>query len=188
MTTLLEQAVGEGWTVGAPQQLKNVQMCPIQYKGRQALIQLLPRGNMSIKVPFAPSVYRGTGQETRLNITFDTPASVIAQMQQVEDGIVAKAREILPNLDALWCSCIKPTPYGPQLRCKVNTEGPHKIQMISETGEALTVEDLNRRPVLPILAIRGIYVQRNQVGLMVDVVACIVGEKPKYEVPPIDFL
>jgi hypothetical protein len=30
--------------------------------------------------------------------------------------------------------------------------------------------------------------QRNQVGLMVDVVACIVGEKPKYEVPPIDFL
>ena len=56
--------------------------------------------------------------------------------------------------DALWCSCIKPTPYGPQLRCKVNTEGPHKIQLIS--GEALTVEDLQRRQVLPIFAIRGI--------------------------------
>ena len=169
--------MGEGWTVGAPQQLKNVQMCPIQYKVRQALIQLLPRGDMSIKVPFAPSVYRGAGQETRLNVTFDTPASVIAQMQQVEDTIVAKAREILPNLDALWCSCIKPTPYGPQLRCKVNTEGPHKIQLISE--EALSVEDLQRRQVLPIVSIRGIYVQRNQAGLMVDVVACIVGEKPK---------
>ena len=186
MTTLLEQAVGEGWTVGAPQQLKNVHMCPIQHKGRQALIQLLPRGDMSIIVPFAPSVYRGTGQETRLNVTFDTPASVIAQTQQVEDAIVAKAREILPNLDALWCSCIKPTPYGPQLQCKVNTEGPHKIQLIS--GEALTVEDLQRRQVLPILAIRGIYVQRNSAGLMLDAVACIVGEKPKYEVPPIDFV
>ena len=162
-------------------------MCPIQYKGRQALIQLLPRGNMSIKLPFTPSVCRGTGQETRLNVTFDMPASVIAQMQQVEGAIVAKAREILPNLDALWCSCIKPTPYGPQLRCKVNTEGPHKIQLMSE-GEALAVEDLQRRQVLPTLAIRGIYVQRNSAGLMVDVVACIVGEKPKYEVPPIDFV
>ena len=48
--------------------------------------------------------------------------------------------------------------------------------------------DLQRRPVLPILSIRGIYVQRNQAGLMIDAVACIVGEKPKYEVPPIDFV
>ena len=78
-------------------------------------------------------------------------------MQQVEGGIVGKAREILPNLDALWSSCIKPTPYGPQLRCKVNTEGPHKIQLISETGEALSVEDLQRRQVLPVVSIRGIY-------------------------------
>jgi hypothetical protein len=36
----------------------------------------------------------------------------------------------------------------------------------------------SRRHVLPILSIRGVYIQRNQVGLMIDAAACIVGDKP----------
>ena len=62
MTTLIQQAAAdaEGWTVGQVQQLKNAQMCPVHYKNHQALLQLLPRGDMSIMVPFAPSVFRGT--------------------------------------------------------------------------------------------------------------------------------
>ena len=85
MTTLLEQAAADvdGWTVGQVQQLTNVQMCPAQYKNQTALLQLLPRGDMSIRVPFAPSVYRGTGEEVRLGIVFETPASVIEHVQKI---------------------------------------------------------------------------------------------------------
>ena len=83
MTTLIEQAAAdvEGWTIGQIQQLKNVQMCPAQYKNQTALVQLLPRGDMSIRVPYVPSVFRGTGEEVRLGTVFETPASVSEQVR-----------------------------------------------------------------------------------------------------------
>ena len=181
MTTLIQQAAAdaEGWTVGQVQQLKNVQMCPVHYKNHQALLQLLPRGDMSIMVPFAPSVFRGTGDETRLNICFETPASVTECMQRIEAIIIEKCRDLIPKLEALWTSCVKPTLHGPQLRCKLNTTGPHKIQMVNDAGMVdIPIADLQRRHVLPIVSIRGVYIQRNQVGLMIDAAACIVGDKP----------
>ena len=42
----------------------------------------------------------------------------------------------------------------------------------------IPIADLQRRHVLPIISIRGVYIQRNQVGLMIDAAACIVGDKP----------
>ena len=42
----------------------------------------------------------------------------------------------------------------------------------------IPIADLQRRHVLPIVSIRGVYIQRNQVGLMIDAAACIVGDKP----------
>ena len=124
MTTLIEQAVdAEGWTVGQAQQLKNVQMCPARCKSQQALLQLLPRGDMSIRVPFAPSVFRGAGEETCLSIIFEAPASVVEHMQKVEATITEKSRSLIPNIDALWSPCMKPTLHGPQLRCKLHDRG-----------------------------------------------------------------
>ena len=62
---------------------------------------------------------------------------------------------------------------------ELNTTGPHKIQMVNDAGMVdIPIADLQRRHVLPIVSIRGVYVQRNQVGLMIDAVACIVGDKP----------
>ena len=192
MTTLIEQAAPdtEGWTVGQVQQLKNVQMCQVQYKSQHALLQLLPRGDMSIRVPFAPSVFRGTGEETRLSIIFETPASVVEHMQKVEATIIEKSRSLIPNIDALWSPCVKPTLHGPQLRCKLNTTGGHKIQLVNEEGglSDLPIAELQSRRVLPILNVRGVYIQRNQVGLMLDVAACLVGDKTDADAPQIMFV
>ena len=41
---------------------------------------------------------------------------------------------------------------------------------------------------MPILAVRGVYIQRNQVGLMLDLAACIVGPKEEREAMQIDFV
>ena len=86
MTTLLEQAAADegGWTVSPVHQLKNLQMAKILYKGQPAHIQVVPRGDMSLCIPFAPSVYRGAGDEPRVNCTFQEPQSVADHMEQLE--------------------------------------------------------------------------------------------------------
>ena len=184
MTTLLEQAAADegGWAVGPVQQLKNLQLAQILYKGHPAMIQVVPRGDMSRRIPFAPSVYRGAGEETRVSCTFEAPQSVVEHMEQLEKNIIAKAR------DALWVSCVRHTPHGPQLRCKLNTEGPRKIQLVNEALEPLDlpVAELQHRQAVPILRLRGVYIQRNQV--MLDMAACIVGPKPEREAMQIVFL
>ena len=191
MTTLLEQAAADegGWTVGPVQQLKNMQMAQILYQGRPAMIQVVPRGDMSLRIPFAPSVYRGTGEETRVSCTFEAPQSVVEHMEQLEKIIIAKARDV-PHIDALWVSCARHTPHGPQLRCKLNTEGPRKIKLVNEALEPLDlpVAELQQRQAVPILSVRGVYIQRNQVGLMLDMAACIVGPKPEPQAMQIDFI
>ena len=75
MTTLLEQAAADegGWTVNPVQQPKNLSKAQILYKGQPALIQVVPRGDMSLRIPFAPSVYRRTGEEMRVSCTFEAP-------------------------------------------------------------------------------------------------------------------
>ena len=75
MTTLLEQAAADegGWTVGQVMQLENLQLAPNLYKCQPARIPVVPRGDMSLRIPFAPSVYRGTGEETRVSCTYAGP-------------------------------------------------------------------------------------------------------------------
>ena len=191
MTTLLEQAAADesGWAVGPGQQLKNLQMAQILYQSRPAMIQVVPRGDMSLRIPFAPSVYRGTGEEARVSCTFEAPQSVVEHMEQLEKNIIAKACEV-PHIDALWASCVRQTPHGPQLHCKLNAEGPRKIQLVNEALEplGLPVAELQHRQAVPILSVRGVYIQRNQVGLMLDMAACIVGPKPEREAMQLDFL
>ena len=104
--------------------------------------------------------------------------------------IIAKARDQVPHIDALWASCARQTLHGPQLRCKVNTEGPRKIHLVNEALEPLhmPVAELQHRQAVPILAVRGVYIQRNTVGLMLDLAACIVGPKEEREAMQIDFL
>ena len=76
------------------------------------------------------------------------------------------------------------------MRCKLNTEGLRKIQLVNEALEPLDlpVAELQHRQAVPILSVRGVHIQRNQVGLMLGMAACIVGPKPEREAMQIDFL
>ena len=189
MTTLLEHAVDEeSWAVSAPIQLENVQVAPVHYKGHLPRIQLLPRGE-SARVPFAPGVYRGTGQETRLSIILDAP-SAVEHLERLEQILIQKAREHIPLVENLWSSCIKETPFGKQVKCKINADGSYKVQLVNEALEPMDIplQDLQRRDVLPIICVRGINVQRAQCGLMLDIAAMICGEKPTHAPPKIEFI
>jgi hypothetical protein len=65
MTTLLEQAAADegGWTVSPVMQLKNLQMAQILYKGQPARIQVVPRGDMSLRIPFAQASIVGPARK-----------------------------------------------------------------------------------------------------------------------------
>ena len=67
------------------------------------------------------------------------------------------------------------------MRCKVNAEGPCKIRLVNEALEllGLPVAELQHRQALPILNVRGVCIQRNQVGIVLDMAACIVGPQPE---------
>ena len=126
MTTLIEQALDAAdWAVTAPVQLKNVQAAHIQFKGAHPVLQLLPRDDLSCRIPFAPSVFKGTGEETRRNVLFDVPPSIIDAIERIEQIVRDKVRQYIPLVDSMWSSCLK-TPHG-QMRCKINIEGCTKF-------------------------------------------------------------
>ena len=73
---------------------------------------------------------------------------------------------------------------------EANADGADKIQLYNEAGEPISIplEDRQRRNVLPILSIRGIYAQRGMCGLMMDVAAMMCGERPPATAPTIEFI
>ena len=189
MTTLIEQALDEeSWAVGAQVQLKNVHIAPVHFKGQTPRLQLHARCHLLTRIPFAPGVYRGTGQENRLSLLMDVPANVIEQLERIEAILIQKAREHVPLVESLWNSCVKNTPFGKQVKVKLNADGAYNMQLYNEAGEPISIplEDLQRRNVLQILSIRGIYAQRGMCGLMVDVAAMMCGERPPATAPKIE--
>jgi hypothetical protein len=189
MTTLIEQALDAAdWAVTAPVQLKNVQASHIQFKGAHPVLQLLPRDDLRCRVPFAPGVFKGTGEETRLNVLFDVPPSVVDAIERIEQIVRDKVRQHIPLVDSMWSSCLK-TPYG-QMRCKINIEGVYKIQLYDQAGEPMSIPiaDLAKRSVVPIINFRGVYIQRAQCGLMMDCSALVVGARPEETAPRVQIL
>ena len=88
-----------------------------------------------------------------------------------------KAREVIPNADALWHSAIKPAGSHPAtLKAKINMSGSRRCRFVDENDQPIDPPTAWRgRPVLPIVAVRGLYIQKTMVGLMLDVVALMVG-------------
>ena len=82
--------------------------------------------------------------------------------------------------------CVQNTPFGKQAKAKLNADGAYKIQLFNEAGEPISI--LQRRNALPVLIIRGIYVQKAQCGLMSDIAAMMCGERPTVAAPKIEFV
>ena len=69
---MLADADAQAWAIGPPLQGKVIQTANVTYNGKPATAQLMPRSQMgSVTTPWAPNVYRGTGEEERQTITFE---------------------------------------------------------------------------------------------------------------------
>ena len=185
---MLADADAQAWAIGPPLQGKVIQTANVTYNGKPATVQLMPRSQMgSVTTPWAPNVYRGTGEEERQTITFEITPELYEQFQRLENAILEKARGIVPNVDAFWHSALRPAGNHPAtLKAKIHTSGKRLCRYVDEDGQPVEPPtEWRGRPALPILAIQGLYIQKTMVGLMIDVVALMVG--PEKERPTLDY-
>ena len=92
----------------------------------------------------------------------------------------------MPNVDAFWHSALRPAGNHPAtLKAKIHTSGKRVCRYVDEDGQPVEPPtEWRGRTVLPILAIRGLYIQKTMVGLMLDVVALMLGPEER---PTLDY-
>jgi len=99
-----------------------------------------------ITTPFAPSVFNGTGEETRQSVVFSIPDEVYQVLRSFEDDSKAQlSASECPKVEEMWHGSLKPAEkYAATFKAKVNLSGEsvHLLHDGSRTGES--TEQLER--------------------------------------------
>ena len=175
MPILLSDAIAQlpEWTLG-PFKAKDGQMQIATIRGKEGgwpAIQLLPMEHMGeVTTPFAPSVYRGTGNEPRKGIVFQVPDAVVLALCKIEDW----AQKQHPG--GVWHSAIKTGgTYPACIKAKINVSGPNACRILdAQQRPTEWPESWPRLAVHPILEVRGVYSQKTGSGLILEVTHLMV--------------
>jgi hypothetical protein len=165
---------------------RGMRIYSLTLEDRPLLLKLA--GDMhSITVPFEPSVFNGTGDEPRKGIVFNITPELLEVVAQLEDTCRQLLGETIPNIDALWCSSVKPSEkYSATLKAKINVSGPRVCPFFDEANKpAEAPVTWKGLPVNAVLSIRGCYSQRQNVGMIIEVVALQYGSKVNATVTPV---
>ena len=172
---LLRDAIAEldQWTLGPPKSKSGLmQIRSITGTSGWPSVQLLPRERLGeIRLPFEPSVYRGAGCEPRKGIVFSVPADVLNDLRTIENW--AKV-----DSGPLWHSAMKePGDYAGSVKAKINVSGPSPCIFVDMNGKPVPMPDnwIGLRAI-PIIEIRGVYIQKTGSGLILDVTHLMIGE------------
>ena len=180
MPTLLAEATSPtAWSVSAPTAAKAMQVAYVRLDGKQALLQLQPMKDLgTITVPWDPSVFQGSGNEPRKTISFSIPDVVREQMELIEEAIRDKLRESIPDIDSIWSSATKPPgKHQSLLRAKIVVAGDKACACFNAAGEPAPLpEEWRGLPVVPILAIKSVYLQKAMAGIVLEVTSLMIGE------------
>jgi hypothetical protein len=181
MPTLLSEAAAklDAWSLTSLAQLPAMQIAYTRFAGSTPTIQLHDRANLgTVTTPWAPNVYKGTGAETRVTMTLNIPDRVREDMELIEERCRDLLRPSVPKIDSLWCSSTKPGDrYSSTMRAKINISGDKAAKFVDSDGNTTNPPtQWYNLAVIPILAVRGVYVQKTGAGLMMDVIAVMVGD------------
>ena len=186
MTTHLSDAASNlaGWTVSQPTQAKAMQIAYVRLHGRSAVLQLAPEDSLGqVTTPWAPSVYNGTGNEPRQTITFSVSDEIRQHMELIEEAVRECLKQHIPGIDAIWSSSSKPPGKHPSiLRAKIVVSGDKICPCFNAAGEPVPLPtDWVGLAVLPIIAVKSVYLQKGMAGLVLEVVSLMVGEKERHQ-------
>ena len=186
MTTLLSDAASNlaGWTVSQPTQAKAMQIAYVRLHGRSAVLQLAPKDSLGqVTTPWAPSVYNGTGNEPRQTITFSVSDEIRQHMELIEEAVRECLKQHMPGIDAIWSSSSKPPGKHPSiLRAKIVVSGDKICPCFNAAGEPVPLPtDWVGLAVLPMIAVKSVYLQKGMAGLVLEVVSLMVGQKERHQ-------
>lgn len=124
-------------------------------------------------IVFEPSVYNGTGDETRKGIVLEISEDDAKLIEDVERSVRAMVAS------DKWNSCIRRENNSVRVKAKIEMSGERSCEFHGGPDEGDGVpSSLRGRKASVILHVKGLYAQRNASGLMIDVVAMRYGEKP----------
>ena len=153
-------------------------MCKIHFCDSKPLTVKLTEGLDSM-CPFEPSVFG--------DAPGDRKGLLIRVGDEVYDGFAALEAHCrneleannIPNVEQLWCSSLRSDQYGKSLRCKINMAGEYAADFYDSDHCMTKPPPLKNRPINAQCHVRGVYIQKQQCGLMIDVIAVQYGEAPK---------
>ena len=160
-------------------------MAYIKFERGPAVVQPVGKSSLGdVTTPWAPSVYRGDGSESRVTITANIPERVREDIQTLEELIRDKLRGHVSNVDARWHSSSKPSEkHSSSVRLKISITGAKTCPTLSSDGESIPMpSEWAGLAVIPIVHVKGVYVQKGMAGVGMEVVSLTVGEKKRNEV------
>lgn len=172
------------WTVSPPTpgKVAGLQLFSIRHENRYPSFQpCLAEDLGSMRVLYEPSVYGGSGDEERKNITMSISEDAAVSIQNMEKLVRDKLRDHVPHIDQIWNSCIRPPSDhgGHSLKAKVRLRGEGMLRCFSRAREEMALPTTLRGwSIVPVLELRSAYVQRTSAGLVLEMVACILGDSP----------
>lgn len=172
MAVLLSEVTTQGWRLGEPRAVGELTIHPIWDGNDAPMVQLVPKSAIGdCTTPFAPSTFKGL-DEPRRGIVFAVSDAVAEAWGRIE----------------VWAAkAIKGGQFVPSLRQYDRFSG---IKAKIDIRRAIIVDiHGNSAPfpenwaitLVPILKIRGIYVQGGSYGLLVEVEGLMLGPPRRRE-------
>ena len=179
MVQLLSDAVAGAWSVDAPKSAQNMQLCNLKLDGKTAVVQLVSKDSLgSVTTPWRPSLYKGTGLESRVTVTFSIPEEVRVLMETIEEKIREGLKKHVPRIESLWHSTVKPEEKHPcSMKSKIVISGEDACPCFNSKGEKMPMPtEWTGLSVIPIIEFRAVYLQKTLGGLVSEVVGLLVGD------------
>ena len=127
---------------------------------------------LSASIPFAPSVFQGTGDEERQGIVLSIPQDAYDRLASFSDSFAAQLAEKYPDIAQKWTSSLKAATdkYASSLKAKINLKGDRVCKFFSPEGLSIKApENWRRLDVTAIVRLGGIYVQSRGAGMLLEV-------------------
>ena len=193
MPILLAEAASklDAWSLSPVTQGMNMQVAYVKFEGKPATVQLTSKAELgSITTPWAPSVYRGTGNESRVTMTVSVPDAIREHMELIEEKVRDSLRAHNPKIDAIWHSSTKPgDKYAASLRSKIVLSGDNACRCVDADGNVVAMpSEWAGLAVIPIISIRGVHLQKTMAGLIMETTALLVGEVQQKDAGPVSFI
>ena len=127
---------------------------------------------VKVTIPFEPSVFQGTGEESRKGIVLSIDDASFQRLQGIDKQLMKDLTAAYPDIASRWHSPLKEATekYPAQLKAKINIKGDKICKCFNPEGKPLDLPKQWRRlEASAVIRVGGVYIQARNAGLLLDV-------------------